>query len=233
MISLNAYHKHRISWIVLLISAILLMHYYDVFFAMLFLLVVMGVALWFILNHLFFSPPLFQQLATGVRPLLEALSEDKLDTKSVMSNLLEMISGYPEWVYRLGFNPGLRAGFRFFLIHLEHVSDLYFSIDYYEHDRIGADALAEWEPLLSRVKKNNQRLLKTIIDRLQCSSIVKTDENYIDDMSALSEAIKKRIPAHLSLMDVVPDSISLSAYLQDLIDLRHVLLQLVAALPVN
>lgn len=226
MIYLNSYHNQRIALVILIISLFFSMYYFNFV-----LIVVMGCALWVIINPILFAPSLYQQLTQGVLPLLQVLLQDKQDSKILMQSLIEKISGYPEWVFKIGFNPGLRAGYRFFLIQLEHVSELYFSMDYYVNYRLPNELLIAIQGPLATVQKSNKKLLLTIVNQFQNKPPLDENENYIDDMTVLTDAVKRIIPSDLSLLDVSPDSVSLAAFMQDMTDLRRVLLQLVAALP--
>jgi hypothetical protein len=226
MISLNSYHNQRIALVILIISLFVSIYYFNFL-----LIALMGCALWVIINPLIFAPALYEQLAQGVTPLLQVLLQDHPDSNIIKKNLIEKISGYPEWVFRIGFNPGLRAGYRFFLIQLEHVCELYFSMDYYINHRLPDELLIAIKEPLETVRKNNQKLILVIIEKFKNKNILNTGENYINDLVILTDAVKRLIPHDLSLLDVSPDSVSLAAFLQDLTDLRHVLLQLVAAMP--
>ena len=51
-----------------------------------------------------------------LRKRIELFGENTAAAKSDadLSLLLKRQPGYPEWVFEVGFNPGLRGGFRFF-----------------------------------------------------------------------------------------------------------------------
>lgn len=232
MIYLNSYHSQRIALVILIIGVFLApMYFYYNFYITAFFVLIMGCALWVIINTQFFAPSQYEQFTQGLVPLLQVLLKDNVDTTALMKALLASRSGYPDWVYRVGYNPALRAGFRFFLIQLEHACDLFFSIHYYEQYRLSQDALKSIAMPVEQVKQQNKELLRTLLNRFQQREVSPDSGNYIDDMNVLSAAIKEIIPSDISLLDISPDSVSLSAYLQDFIDLRRVLLQLVAALP--
>jgi hypothetical protein len=232
MISLNSYHSQRLALVVFIISVFLApMHFYHNIFVTGLFVIVMGCALWMLINTYFFAPSQYEQFTQGLVPLLQALLEERINNQALMKGLVESQSGYPEWVYRVGYNPALRAGFRFFLIQLEHVCELIFSINYYEQYRLNNEWLQRIAAPLKQVKQQNHQLLQTLLDHFQHRSVQPSAGNYIDDMDALSVTIKEVIPSNISLLDISPDSVALSAYLQDFIDLRRVLLQLITALP--
>lgn len=139
---------------------------------------------------------------------------------------------YPEWVFDVGFNPGLRAGFRFFLIKLDQVIETFFSINYLIHRKIAPELM---EPLTSNlietIKRNNELIL-ALVHFFQNGTYVDTNENFMGDMTALSENMQNRIPNDLEVLGISPDYIAVTSLVRDIKDMRELLLQLILSLPV-
>ena len=159
---------------------------------------------------------------------LTALTNKKNEIESVLQ---AYSSDYPEWVYEVGFNPGLRSGFRFFLIQLERVIECYFSMHYL----VSTFDLGELtEGMLDEVVnsiQNNRELLSVLIFYLDKKELLKSDANYIDDIKALESALGNTLPYHIDLLEISSQSLSLLAFVRDIKDSRDLLLQLVMSLP--
>lgn len=138
---------------------------------------------------------------------------------------------YPEWVYETGFNPGLRSGFRFFLINLEHMTDLFFSIDYLISRDVDAALLKALSNSFSVAMQKNDELFHALIDCFENNKIKNTESDFISDISELENTLRHLVPDNLEILDLSPDNITLIALVRNIKDLRGLLLQLVMALP--
>lgn len=158
----------------------------------------------------------------------ETLSNAKLN----ISALFERQEGmYPEWVYDVGFNRGLRSGFRFFLIHLEKVTEIIISINFILKRGLDPSLLQSIaEPLATFMKKNDE-LFEILITYFQERRLSEIHSNFTSDMDELEEAVKKIIPRNVEALEVAPHYLHLAEWMRDMRDLRGVLLQLAMALP--
>ena len=93
----------------------------------------MGSILGMIMGKFVFPRNIDKEFRAGVEPVLHYLqaymdtfikvlkqtdSSSKLDEAKIKIEYALQAASYPSWVYEMGFNPGLRAGLRFFLVHL-------------------------------------------------------------------------------------------------------------------
>lgn len=215
---------------------------------------IIGVAIGLLSTRLILFVRFDKEFRQGLVPLLDALipyskalmhsflhpdaNQKELFEKKmqVEQNLQSQGGQYPEWVYELGFNPGLRSGFRFFLITIERIVELFFSMNYLISRH--AESLTSPQPdvkaladAITTAMKKNQELLLILANYLARNVIEKTHSDFTSDIVELENALRRIVPNKLELLDISPDNITLTAFVRDIKDMRGLLLQLVMALP--
>jgi len=208
----------------------------------------------FFVSWLFFPSKQPQDFCAGVIPAIEVLSDyqqtliDKFNEperiatdelqqveKEILNSIYSSKSHYPTWVYHSGFSPGLRSGFRYFLIHLEHAADICCSINYWllHYDEI--EIKGELANFLSESIKINIELLsglaRTMHHYAEKTLRPANDMNadLVSDITALEGALQRVVPGSLELLDMSDEYIFLTAVVRDVKDFREVLLSLIAA----
>lgn len=164
----------------------------------------------------------------GIIPVLKKIHEYSRDLATIKKINLEnalIFSPYPEWVYETGFNPGLRAGFRFFLVHLEQTIDLYFALR--NHDITNQQLPDEF----ARVFDNNSQLIAMLIDYFAMNQVVRTDLDFTSDLIAMENVAKDLMPSNIEILDLAPEYLQISAVVHTVKDIRKQLLQLLMSLP--
>lgn len=162
---------------------------------------------------------------------------ERIKTKLAIEDALQnQHSAYPEWVYEVGFNPGLRGGFRFFLITLERVIELFFSMDFltsYKIDIFGKQDqdIRNLADAIHSAMKKNQELLSILLHYFADNELRKTDSDFTSDITVLENNLRIVVPHTIELLDISPDYLTLTAFVRDIKDMRGLLLQLVMALP--
>lgn len=204
-------------------------------------LVALGVII--LLVRIVFPIAYFTKLGQGIMPLLQSMVDyssafrhEKLLSEmewQVQRALAAKSAKYPEWVYKRGFNPGLRSGFRYFLIHLECVAELYFSFNYWVMRPLEWTHYGDFRQNLVNVVHKNELLLQALIDFFSFNTLPQTDADFTSDMSALEASLDSHIPSSLELLDMSPDYIALTALTRNVRDTREQLLKLILALPVT
>jgi hypothetical protein len=160
-------------------------------------------------------------------------NKKKLSQKILaIENVLQRQSGaYPEWVYEVGFNRGLRAGFRFFLLSIERIADNLMSLNFLL-SRLQDDTLLDSiSTELSNVMVHNQQLLAFIVDYFETQKLPLHTADFTTDVASLEQSVQRMLPAHIEFLDMSPNYIVLTAIMRDIRDLRQLLLSLVMALP--
>ncbi|TAK77925.1 MAG: hypothetical protein EPO11_01970 [Gammaproteobacteria bacterium] len=137
---------------------------------------------------------------------------------------------YPEWVYEVGFNPGLRSGFRFFLVHIDWIIELFCSMNYLLARGEQSGLFQELSELIAITQQKNQELFDILIEFFQNNNFTEIHSDFTSDIVALETATRQIIPQQLELLDISADYVTLTAFVRDMKDLRTLLLQLVMAI---
>jgi len=138
--------------------------------------------------------------------------------------------GYPEWIYTPGFNPGLRSGMRFFLIHMERISEILFSLEFLLKQPVAMERWQEIGPYFIHALQGNKNLLLTLSRGLQNKNENDIKENFTQDIADLEAGLQRAVPSSLELVDLDPSNLILIAMGREIKDMRNILLQLVLIL---
>lgn len=188
--------------------------------------------------------PAIDALSSYMQSIIDVVTQEQTspeylleEQKNVIKLLVSSSSPYPEWVYHIGFNPGLRSSLRYFLIQLERVSDTCFSMSYWLIRQNAIIKDGELPPLIANAMTNNIGLLNNISRYLYHQTdqtlqpLIDTNVNYVNDITALEDVLRRETPGSLELLDMSEGYVYLTALVRDIKDLRGILLQLVTSLP--
>ncbi|MBV9576646.1 MAG: hypothetical protein JO149_08480 [Gammaproteobacteria bacterium] len=140
---------------------------------------------------------------------------------------------YPEWIYEVGFNPGLRAGLRFFLVTIEQLAEVFFSLDYLISQPIEAELLSSLaQPIIFSLQQDRE-LIQMMIAFFSHQAWQQTTADLVTDIAELENKLQLIVPASLELLDVSVDYLRLTLLVRHIKDLRQLLLKLILALPVT
>jgi len=167
-----------------------------------------------------------------LRKRIDLFGENTAAAKSDtdLSLLLKRQPGYPDWVFEVGFNPGLRGGFRFFLVNLDRVTELFASIDY-QISQASPVLLQQISTSMNDAVKKNQELLEIMQTYFAQNKLQQSASDYTSDIVALEKRLNNIVPANMELLDISADNLYLTAIVRDIKDLRNILLQLINSLP--
>ncbi len=140
---------------------------------------------------------------------------------------------YPEWVFETGFNRNLRASFRYVLVQIDRITEAFFSLDYHARQPIAPEFLEEVAPHLAIIVGKNRELLHIMHSFFTGDAILQTNENFTSDISGIYNSLRNVLPGSVELLDVSPDYVNLAALARDVIDIREILLQILAGLPMD
>jgi hypothetical protein len=180
------------------------------------------------------------EFSEGIRPILDALQEyagsmpdDKTRVEKrlqVESALLQM---YPSWIYEAGFNRGLRSGFRFFLIHVEQVAEVLFSMEDILSRGEDNNVMQDFKHIIEPAMQKNQELLSMLSGYFMKGCMSDHDSDFTSDIMELEKAVQRIMPESIEFLVVSRTALLLAAWVQDVKDMRQLLLKLVMALPVK
>lgn len=151
--------------------------------------------------------------------------------QEVRESLQSPTSLYPNWVYEVGFNRGLRAGFRYFLIKVECLAELVFSMDYLLEKNIKKDVPVELYQHVAKVTHHNAILIQAICAHFEKEKVVKVDLDLTEDLDAFEQASKRFFSGTIALLDISEQHMRLALFVRNIKDMRTRLLQLASTIP--
>ena len=191
----------------------------------------------------FIFPPNFWQefcndIVIVLQPIteyLQVLIDNQPEKEEKKYQLLEVLSNrrvYPEWIFQSGFNPRLRSGFRFFLVHLDQVIELLLVLDYQLNRRVQNESQPVLEVLVTTSLRLNKELLEVLITFFKNNQIKQLDADFSSDIKQLENEWWQFLPGKLELLDLSENFLIQAALVRNIKDTRGWLLKLVATLPV-
>jgi NADH:ubiquinone oxidoreductase subunit 6 (subunit J) len=165
----------------------------------------------------------------------QTASQAKLDDlRGNIENIMQSHRGaYPEWVFETGFNLNLRASFRFVLVQLERITEAFFSLDYHVRQPLPEGVDEEVASQLAHVISKNAELLRIMRAFFAGENINENHENFTSDVTDVQNSLRSVLPESVELLDVSPQYVELAAIARDLVDIRELLLAVLAGLPMN
>lgn len=175
--------------------------------------------------------PVINCLASATKKLAQDFAGKKMfpmsHDESIIKEMMEnQCYHYPEWVYSPGFNPGLRSGMRYFLIHIERVSEILYSLDSLVSYHIPEDKWAGLADHLAAALERNKELLLIINGFFQNQIPISVDDGYTKDITELDDNLRQILPKELALIDIDPANLVLASVVREIKDMRSILLQL-------
>ena len=140
---------------------------------------------------------------------------------------------FPVWVFEAGFNPALKAGQYYFVVHLGQISEILFAMHHFARHPFERALLQDFVVPLNVAVAGTQDLLENVLVLLSGKKLTRSNPNFIDDILALEEQFRSTFHLSLEMLDLSRDYIYLAAFIRYLKDLRLQLLQLAAALTPN
>ncbi len=86
---------------------------------------------------------------------------------------------------------------------------------------------------MQRVINKNSELLQIIHDFFAGASNALPPENITSDITDIQDSLKSVLPDSIELLEISPDYVILAALARDVVDLRELLLKILASLPIN
>jgi len=119
------------------------------------------------------------------------------------------------------------------LLQLEYIAEGLIALDYHMRQPIDQDLLADVAPQLAQVVEKNSHLLQVLQDFFAKGQFEDKHENFTRDITEIQNVMHSVLPGSVDLLDISPDYVSLSAIARDVVDIRELLVKLIAGLPVG
>lgn len=210
--------------------------------------IVLGAFIGMVIGNIVFPVRTVYEFRQAILPILASLNNFAqwtmewlwLETKnhqqsSSKNDLIQIINAmttmYPDWIYDVGFNPGLREGFRSFLLSLEQAADLLFAIEYEVTNKLNMPLATDLASAMQTAMRGNMYLISALINYFNNRNISDDKSNYEDDVREMEKILQNHVPASIELLDVASQSFVMTAIVRHIKDLRSVLIKLIISLP--
>jgi hypothetical protein len=181
--------------------------------------------------------PLLRDLSAYLGSLVDLLlrepeSEKAVERKrtTVEKRWANKDEAFPVWVFEAGFNPALKPGQYFFVVHLGRVTEILFAMHHFASHAFPEPLLKEFIPVIRDSAQRSQELLANLMVLLEGKKLTFSQTDFISDLPALDESFQDKIKLSLELLDISRDYVYLAAFIRYLKDLRLQLLHLAATL---
>lgn len=214
------------------------------------LYLLLGVLLGMLLRRFLFSIKSSKSFSRSILPTINALKMYSLALRKCVENgiaesadlkeckkrlegsLVSKKGMYPEWIYRSGYNPGLRSGHRFYLIQLERAIELLFAIEF----MLGNEGLLRSMPsdelaAMVSVMQGNEDLIDHLTGYFSGQPSRLSDNDFMTDIKNLDVILQERAPGTIELLDIAPDYVYSILLGRNVKDLRQSLFNLISSLP--
>lgn len=168
---------------------------------------------------------LMQDYLEYLMMVIERVCQGQTNANAYLDNGLQKASS---WIFAPGLSPRLRSGFRYYLLQLERIVELLLIIEHHVNYIKTNEEI--YKRFLTCMSVN-----KALVDLLQRFFRGVDLENeamdWMHDLQEFEAMITKYFPAAMTSLHISTEELSVIALLRGCKDLRHVLLQLVMALP--
>lgn len=155
-----------------------------------------------------------------------------INKKNNIIKILISSRNYPEWIFSYNFNPFFKKSYQYFLLKLELLIELLFSLDYFLEKLHNSLQLKSVYENIINILKNNKNIIDYILYFLTHEAVPKPslllDE---DGWRILEEKLHRELPSQLILSTLLIEENYLINYCQALKDMQKILLELVDTLP--
>lgn len=192
-----------------------------------------------------FPSSVVDDFVAGVVPILKGLTgmsqafvacyapkpePNLLHAKSIAVEKILEQRAYPTWAYEVGFNPGLRAGFRFFLLHLERLIEGLFALRVWVQQPVHLQDEALRVAIHESLQKNEE-LCAALWHYFANHTYPAFTHDLTTDIESLEKCLQQLVPPKLALLEVSADYVTLTALVRQIKDNRRLLIQLLDTLP--
>lgn len=136
----------------------------------------------------------------------------------------------PGWVYQRGFDTSLRSGHRFFLMTVEQISDVLFSMHHLANCSLEQALIEQLQSSFDRCAIRVQEFFSGLVTLLELKKLSRPIADFSDELLALEEKFQAVVPLSIELLDVRRDYVYIAAFIYHLTSLRRLLLKLAQAL---
>lgn len=178
--------------------------------------------------------PILKNYSTYLITILDIflLKSDALLKAQAEKILLEktLLKYTPLWIYKSGFHFFFRESQRHFLILVERIGQILFSMHHIARHSFDKDFLINFDVFLINYFNDAVAIMEGLVSILNLEKRPYGMSDLHEEILALEKKFQEEVPFSIELLDIAKDYIYFAALIQDLKDLREVLIKLVYAL---
>lgn len=137
---------------------------------------------------------------------------------------------FPDWVYEFGLSIRFQPGHRHFLIMVERVGQILFSMHHIATHSFDSELLQIFKEPIVNYTENAKNIIHAIVSVLYLKNPVEQLSDLSDEVDALEKTFQQVIPVSLELLDMSKDYILLASLITDMKDFRITLIKLAQSL---
>lgn len=157
--------------------------------------------------------------------------EKALASKNRVEQTLQAQSAFfPVWVYQSGLSIALRQGHRHFLVMVERVGQILFSMHHVARYSFDPVLLKDLQAPLEGFVSQSEKILQALATVLSLNKLTEGVSDLTEELAQLEQRFKAVVPLSLELLDMSKEYVYLAAFIHDLKDLRLTQIKLAQAL---
>jgi hypothetical protein len=154
--------------------------------------------------------------------------EKELTNKKI--NLEEAWENFPDWVYETGFTSVLQQGHRHFLVRIEEIRQILFTLNHlarYEYDQ---ELLKKFRGSMQSYEAQMKKVIQHIITVLRSGKPTETVEDLSDTFEKIEKKFRTLMPYSLEILEINPDYVYLANFIFELKQLGEMIMILTGTL---
>jgi|GEM_PF-3351717 len=156
-----------------------------------------------------------------------SFEKEVLDKKN---NLEEIWGDFPSWVFEAGFSANLQQGHRHFLVRLEQIRQILFTLNHLARYNYEEEILLQLETPMKRYVAQITQLFDAISTVLVLQKLAEGVDDISVSFELLEATFKKVIPYSVESLDIGSDYICLAHLIEELRELGNLLIVLAKTL---
>lgn len=178
----------------------------------------------------------YEQYLKSISSLLfkKELNQRASDLESQVQSLLQSRTTlFPDWIYEKGLSITFQQGHRHFLLMIERLSQILFSMHYLARYSFDPDLINPIQEEINLYVESAQHVLQAIVKVLNLQKVNEQISDLKGELAQLEKMYKQEVPQPLTLSNLQSEEMMLAAFIVDLRDFRDTVIKLGRALKKN
>lgn len=136
----------------------------------------------------------------------------------------------PLWVYETGFDFALQRSYRYFILKVNELAEILFSMHHLARYSFSSELLAVIKaPLLDSAKKG-ELFFESLINALNLKNITDKPYDFYHEIQTMENNFKQKIPLQLDILDISKEYVYLIEFIYNMRELQDILIKMAEAL---